>query len=188
MWNIYIYIYTHTRLHRTQLSNSKGDRDTVLQFNNIQCYSLTSSRLGRMVLAPCRATLTSSRTWVVQGCWNVRALVSVPSSTNKFLTEDMNSSPKLRFLLSEFFYVGSKRLRKTALPIPHETPCNQHYGFPAIDFNFTHTHAHTMAHTNPTSPKSPWIRRAVVNNDPNRRAESMLDDWKECSDIAAWQV
>ena len=54
MWE---HIYIHTYFHRTQASNSKGDRDMVLQFNNIPCYSLMSSCLERVVLARCRSYL-----------------------------------------------------------------------------------------------------------------------------------
>ena len=149
---IYIYIYTHT--HKTQVSNPKGDSDTVLQFNNIQCYSLMSICLGRMVLAHCSSYLNLQQNMSCTGVLECKSTGFSFFFNQRAFDRGHEQFFKVTFPpVRTFFHVGSNRLRKTALPIPHETPCNQHYGFPTIDFNFTHTltyvrtRTHTLRHT-----------------------------------------
>ena len=50
-------------------------------------------------------------------------------------------------ILSTSLWVSEYHLHIPSITNPHETTRDQHYGFPTIGFNCTHTHTHTHTYT-----------------------------------------
>ena len=105
-------------LHRTQVNNSKVDHDTVLQFNNTQCYFLMNSCLGSVVLARCRSCLN-----LQQNMSCTRVLECKSTGFSSFFNQrvvDWGHKQFFKFTfppVRNFFHIGSKRLRETNVSI-----------------------------------------------------------------------
>jgi hypothetical protein len=118
---MYIYIYIYIIFYRTQVSNSKGDHDTVLHFNNTHFYSVISSCLGSAVLVRSRSYLNivqSVRCTEVLECESaVRGTGFISTFNRRVVDGGHEQFFKFTFPPARNFLVSRIRLRKTNLCI-----------------------------------------------------------------------